>query len=217
MKNGTFSIRYLCQEILKIAIVFIIIKITESIIGSDAIIAEAFLVLGIFFLTHKVISIIKYAENDEDTDLKKVGFTWRTKRKLGVKLSKEAIKLNCRNEDNFGLILIIFLLIIGFKTNSLRAILILILSSQVIYPDHFGFLDKAFDNYYRFRGKCAGIIRINGGKYPSKEIYFVSIVDYDAKQELVVKVEREKMKYFKNGEIIEVVYGKTGKNAVSIY
>lgn len=214
MKNSSFSLRYLCQEGLKIITIFATIIGIEILIGSRGI-TRFFLVLSIFFSINKIISIIKHVENDKNSNLKKVGFTWRCKRKLGIKLSEEDVKRICKDEDNFNLIVII-LLGVGVVSQSLLGMVVLLIVFQVVYPDSFGFLDKNFDNYYKFRGECAGIIRIDGSK-SSQEIYFVSIVDYDAKQELVVKVNREKMRYFKNGEMIHVVYGKIGRNAVSIY
>lgn len=214
MGNSNFSIRYLAQEILKIVFVFIIIGFLERMLKVRGVAIFLF-TIAIFFTSHKLICIVKYIRSDKDFDLEKVKFTWRFKGKKGVKLSKEVIERNCRNESNFNPA-VIFLLGFGVITNSLVSVIAVLVAMQLVYPATFDFLDKNFDNYYKFRGVCTGVITIDPGR-SGKEYYFVSIVDYKTKQELVVKVDYEKMSTFKNGQIIDVIYGRVGKNAISIY
>ena len=214
MGNSGFSKRYICQELLKIVLVFSVIYVVEYFLKVRGI-AVFTCFISIFFTLHKIICAIKYLDRDKYHKMPKVGFMWRFRSNKGQKLSDIEIERRCSHEKNYniGFIALLGFGFMGGKMMLLNIVVILI-AYFVVYPQGYSFLDRNFGTYYKFRGECTGVITID--ERNSEPSYYVSIVNYKTKEELVVDVSYEEMRNFRNGQIVDVIYGKFAKSAIFI-
>ncbi|MGL4760634.1 MAG: hypothetical protein ACRCWG_04170 [Sarcina sp.] len=214
MGNSGFAKRYLCQELLKVAIIVILVGVIGRVLsvkGLDIIIV----MVALFFTTSKVVCAVKYFDRDRYHKMPKVGFLWRFKGSKGQKLSDMEIDKKCGAEKNFNVIILI-LLGCGFVGGRiiLEGVVLFLAVYFIVHPKAYTFLDKNFGTYYKFRGECTGVITVDIKH--SEPLYYVSVVSYKTKEELVVEVPYKVMRNFNKGQILDVVYGKISKSAISI-
>lgn len=215
MFSRKFSIRYVAQEFLKILLFLLFFGVVESVFKLSGISVFIWIV-SIFLLLGKFTSSASNRKRNKNIELDPVGFSWRFKFNCGEKLSKEAAIMRSRNESRINVVTI-FLLFYGFSggIDSFLNILMLITVLSIAHPGGHSYIDKNLNNYYKFRGTFNGAIRVssrNGG-----DTYYVSVVDYENREEVVINVSGEKMLDFKGGDIVDVIYGGFSKSAIYIY
>ncbi|WP_297520219.1 hypothetical protein [uncultured Clostridium sp.] len=213
MGNSSFSKRYLAEELLKILLIFISGGIIEYFCRVRGV-SVSIIFISLFFTSHKLICVIQYLNKDKHHKMPSVGFMWRFKGRKGNRLSDIEIERRCAHEKNYNMAFL-FLAGYGIISGTFDVIGVILIAYFIVYPKGYSFLDKNLGTYYKFRGECTGVITIENRN--SKPSYYVSVVNYEKKQELVVDVSYEEMRDFRNGQIVDVVYGKFAKSAIIIY
>lgn len=210
MKNNTFSFRYLLQEgILLITIVLAALLLSLFKLSN---ISNYVILLGGFILVTKSLSIKNNTSNFEQSEV--IGLFWRFNHNKGTKISKEEISKLKTKKTGFAPFLVIFLAFgISIGNSGIIGFLLVLLILLWGMPQNFSFLDKNFDNYYKFTGVCTGIVEHKGSNGSS---FDVSIVDYENKKELIVWVSYENMININSGQTISVTYSGISKEGLCI-